>query len=153
MRHNVYGRKLGRTKNERTQLFRGLVRSLLISESITTTEAKAKAIKGLVDTLITQSKKKTSGSLREVESFIVWPDVRKKLVDEVAPRYKNRASGFTTLVKMGKRQGDGAMLVKMSLIDSSEKLKVKSEKSVEVEEKAETTEKPARKTAAKKETK
>ena len=119
MRHSVYGRRLSRTKNERTSLFRGLVRSLLISESITTTEAKAKAIKGLVDSLISKSQKRTSGSLREVESFVIWPDIRKKLVEEVAPRYKNRISGFTTLVKMGRRQGDGAMMVRMSLIGES----------------------------------
>ncbi|MDO8638614.1 MAG: 50S ribosomal protein L17 [Candidatus Daviesbacteria bacterium] len=131
MRHRVYGKHLGRDKNQRTALFRGLVRSLFLQGSITTTETKAKAIKGLVDTLISKSKDKTEASKRVIISKISQPEVIDKLVKEIGPKYPKRQSGFTQIVRLGKRMGDGAMEVRMSLIepDESEKLD-KSEKKV-----------------------
>lgn len=119
MRHKVYGRHLSRTKNERTQLFRNLVRSLILHETINTTEAKAKAIKGLVDQLVTQAKTPTTRRL--VSQFLVEKDVAEKLVKDIAPRLKDRNSGYTSIVRLGRRQGDGTMLVQMSLL-VSEKL-------------------------------
>lgn len=116
MRHKVYGKHLGRDKNQRTALFRGLVRSLFLQESITTTETKAKAIKGLVDKLITKSKDKSEASKRVIVSTISQPEVINKLMLEIGPRYSKRQSGFTQTVRLGKRAGDGAMLVKMNLI-------------------------------------
>ena len=67
MRHKVYGKHLGRDKNQRTALFRGLVRSLFLQGSITTTDTKAKAVKGMVDRLITKSKDKTEASKRVIK--------------------------------------------------------------------------------------
>lgn len=99
MRHNVNGKKLGRDKNERTALFKNLVRSLILHGSIITTEVKAKAIKGLVDKMINQAKKKSTTQFKEI-----------------IPRLKTRVSGYTSVVKLGPRQGDGAMMVKMSLL-------------------------------------
>lgn len=149
MRHRVYGRHLNRDKNERTALFRGLIRNLVLQESITTTEAKAKAIKGMVDRLIADSKKKTNASLNSVLSTVAQKEVSKKLVEEIAPRYASRNSGFTTLVKMGRRPGDGTMMVKMSLVE--EKQAAKAEKPVKEEKKEEvkTEEKAAPKRARK----
>lgn len=131
MRHRVYGRKLGRNKNQRIALFRGLVRSLILNESITTTEAKAKAIKSLVDRLIAKSKEKTEAAKRVVVSTVAQPDVSKKLLEEIAPRYKDRTSGFTSIVKTGRRVGDGAMMVKMSLVEGQEKSGARSQGSSE----------------------
>lgn len=108
------GRKLGRNTNQRTSLFRSLIRSLLLHGSIQTTEAKAKAIKGLVDRIISKGKQ---GKL----SFLVQKDIVKKLADDIVPRYEGRLSGFTTTVRMGRRLGDGAMMVKMSLIEATKK--------------------------------
>lgn len=99
MRHKVYGKHLGRDKNERTALFKNLIGSLILHGSITTTEAKAKAIKGLVDKMINQAKKK--------------PD---PLFKDIVPRLKSRTSGYTSLIRLGPRQGDGAMIVKLSLL-------------------------------------
>lgn len=138
MRHRIYGKHLGRDKNQRTALFRGLVRSLLLHEAIITTEAKAKSIKGLVDNLVSDSLKNTPSSQQKVASFIVQEEVIQKLTD-LKPKFAGRTSGFTTLVKMGKRAGDGAMLVKMSLVNGkkvvgsqnqelSERVEVKEEK-------------------------
>lgn len=121
MRHNVYGKHLGRNKNQREALFKGLVRALFLRESIQTTEIKAKAIKGLVDRLITYSKKGTPAAKRQLESFLVDPESVDKLNTQIAPRYLDRVSGFTNLVKLGARVGDGAMMVQMSLIKKSQK--------------------------------
>lgn len=117
MRHRVYGKHLSRDTNERTALFRGLIRNLFLQESITTTESKAKAIKGLVDKLISDSKKNTNAAKNSIISYLPQVEVNKKLMEEIAPRFPDRISGFTTLVKLGRRLGDGTMMVKMSLID------------------------------------
>lgn len=135
MRHRVYGKHLSRDKNERTALFRGLVRNLVLQESITTTQAKAKAIKGLVDKLISDSRKNTLAAKNSVISFLPQQEVSKKLMEEIAPRYKDRVSGFTTLVKLGRRQGDGTMMVKMSLVSEGEKQKTEKAESAKPEEK------------------
>ena len=143
MRHRVYGKHLSRDTNERTALFRGLIRNLFLQESITTTESKAKAIKGLVDKLISDSKKNTNAAKNSIISYLPQVEVNKKLMEEIAPRFPDRISGFTTLVNLGRRLGDGTMMVKMSLIDDR---KVETKKEVIVEEK------PVKKTT-KKETK
>lgn len=147
MRHRIYGKHLGRDKNQRTALFRGLIRSLFLQESITTTETKAKAIKGLVDRLIVKSKDKTEASKRVIVSIISQPEVIDKLMKEIGPRYSKRQSGFTQIVRLGKRAGDGAMLVKMSLVEENKieagqpmaekelKVKIKAKKTVKKVEK------------------
>ena len=119
MRHRVYGKHLSRTKNERTALFRNLVRSLILSEEIQTTEAKAKAIKGLVDKIINQAK--SPNTRRLMGQFLVEKDIQNRLIKEITPRLKGRDSGYTSVVKMGRRLGDGAMVVKMSLLLDSKK--------------------------------
>ena len=114
MRHRVYGKKLGRTRNARIALFRNLVQSLLISESIETTETKAKAIKGLVDKLINQAK--TPATRRLVSQFLTNKTFAERLVKDIAPRLKDRSSGYTSIVKVGRRLGDCSMVVRMSLL-------------------------------------
>lgn len=114
MRHKVYGKHLGRNKDQRTALFKSLVRSLILEESIKTTAPKAKAIKGLVDKIINQAKSPTAKRL--VSQFLVHKKVEEKLVSEILPRVGSRTSGYTSMVKIGPRMGDGAMIVKMSLI-------------------------------------
>lgn len=124
MRHRVYGKKLGRNSNQRTALFKSLVRSLILHESIITTQAKAKAIKGLVDQLISQSKKKSPSSRNWIQAFLPHSEINKKILEDIAPRYSSRVSGFTQIVKLGRRAGDGALLVKMNLIEA-DKVQVK----------------------------
>lgn len=128
MRHRVYGKKLGRDKNERTALFRSLVQNLLWEESIETTEAKARAIKGLVDKLITQAKSPVTRKL--VSQFLTQKKISDRLFKELVPRMKDRNSGYTSTVKLGQRLGDGAMMVRMSLLleDSSARISKTSKK-------------------------
>lgn len=146
MRHKVYGKHLSRDKNQRTALFRGLIRSLILQESITTTEAKTKAIKGLIDRIITKSKDSSNASQRVLESILPQKEVREKLLKDIVPGVKNRTSGFTQTVRLGRRLGDGAMMVKMSIISEKQKTNESAE-----EKKIE--KKTVRKTTAKKETK
>lgn len=121
MRHKVYGKHLGRNKNERTALFKNLVQSLILSESIETTEAKAKAIKGLIDKIITQAK--SPSTRRLVSQFLVSKKTQDKLIKEILPRLSTRTSGYTSTVRMAKRLGDNALIVKMSLILEEPKVK------------------------------
>lgn len=125
MRHRVYGKHLGRNKNQRSALFKSLVRSLFIHQSIETTEPKAKAIKPLVDRIISNAKSATAKKL--VSQFFNQKDVETKLTDEILPRMTNRISGYTSTVRLGRRMGDGAMLVKMSLLLEDSKKVSKSE--------------------------
>jgi large subunit ribosomal protein L17 len=127
VRHKVYGRHLGRNIDERKALFKNLVSSLILSETIQTTEAKAKAIKGLVDKLISSSKSPTTKRL--VSQFIVNKQVSEKLFNEIVPRLGERNSGFTSITRLGRRAGDGATIVQMKLLLESVEGKGKSVKS------------------------
>lgn len=130
MRHRVYGKHLSRNKNQRTALFKSLVRALFINEKIQTTETKAKAIKGLVDKIITQAKSPTTRRL--VSQFLIDKAVEEKLLNVLLPKLESRNSGYTSVVKLGPRLGDGATMVAMSLL--TEEKVVASKKAEVVEE-------------------
>lgn len=127
MRHNVYGKHLSRDKNQRSALFKSLIRSLILSERIKTTQAKAKAIKGEVDKVINLAK--TPSTKRLISQFLVDKEVAQKLIKEIAPRLSDRNSGYTSIVKLGKRLGDGAMMVQMSLVEGKKEVKKTKEES------------------------
>ena len=118
MRHNVYGKKLGRNKNERTALFKSLVQELVLHGTITTTEAKAKAIKGQIDKIITLAKSKTSQKL--LQAYFVNPLLQERLVKEILPKLGTRVSGYTSMIKMGVREGDRSRVVRMSFIGAEQ---------------------------------
>ena len=135
MRHNVYGKKLSRNKNERTGLFKNLVQSLVQHEKIETTEAKAKAIKGLIDKIINQAK--TPSTRRLVSQFLIQKKTQEKLFNELLPRLVTRTSGYTSTVKMGRRLGDGTMMVQIRLLVEEVKKETKRQ-SEKVEKKVST---------------
>lgn len=114
MRHKVYGKHLSRNKDKREALFKNLVSSLIVSEKIQTTETKAKAIKGLVDKIINQAK--SANTKRLVAQFLTKKQVQEKLIKDLIPKLKGRTSGYTSIVKLGRRLGDGAMMVQMRLL-------------------------------------
>lgn len=120
MRHRVFGRKLGRDVKARKALFKNLINALIEHQEIETTEAKAKAIKGLVDKLVSRAKKKDLHSRRLVFSFLQNKKMVNKLFEEIAPRFRQRPSGFTRIIKLGRRKGDAAMIVKMEFVESGE---------------------------------
>ncbi|MBI2597302.1 50S ribosomal protein L17 [Candidatus Daviesbacteria bacterium] len=114
MRHRVYGKKLGRNKNEREALFKSLVQLLILHGTIITSESKAKAIKGLVDKVINLAKDKNSQRL--LQSYFTNGLLQERLVKEIIPKLNSRVSGYTTTVRIGVREGDRTTLVRMSLI-------------------------------------
>ena len=116
MRHRVQSRRFDRPTDERLALFRGLVTDLLRHEQLRTTEAKAKAIRGLVEKMITLGKSGTLPARRRVLGYVYDKDVALKVFDELGPRYAERPGGYTRIVKLGPRLGDGAPLVQIELI-------------------------------------
>ncbi len=128
MRHGRAGKKLGRVTAHRWALFRNLLTALFEHERITTTEAKAKAVRGLADEVITLAKRETLHARRQALSLVPDETVVKKLFDTVAARYAERHGGYTRVIKAGRRPGDGAPLVLLELVDRPETPKAKKEK-------------------------
>lgn len=121
MRHRKAGKKLKRDTARRKALFRNLIVSLFLKEEIKTTLSKAKAIRGLGDKLITKAKKGTLHHQRLVHAFLQNKKATKKLIQEIAPRFKKRVSGFTRIVRFGQRRGDAAEMVKIALVEGANK--------------------------------
>lgn len=117
MRHRIAGRQLGRDQSARRALFRSLVTELFRHERIETTEAKAKAVRGDAEKLITLAKRGDLHARRLAAQTILDPKVTKKLFETLGPRYKERAGGYTRLYKVGPRLGDAAPIVIMELVD------------------------------------
>ena len=124
MRHRVAGKKLGRSKDGRVSLRRLLVSQLFEHERIQTTRAKAEAVRGQAERLITLAKRgNEAGEARMVHARrlaiarLGRPDAVKKLFDDIAPRYAKRMGGYTRLVKLGMRQGDSAEMVLLELVE------------------------------------
>ena len=124
MRHAVGGRKLSRTNNERRRLFAGLVRDLIIRDGIVTTIAKAKAIQPLIEKLITKAKSGKEVDRRRVDSVLTNRQITAQLFEEAKTRFAARSSGFTRIIKLGKRKGDSTDTALMSFVD--EKVVVES---------------------------
>jgi len=116
MRHNIAGKKLGRTTSHRRALYRNLVTDLLKYEKIVTTETKAKEVRGLAEKMITLGKESSLSSFRQALTFIYDKNVADKVFSELSTRYAERAGGYTRIVKLGPRLGDGAPMVQLSLV-------------------------------------
>jgi len=116
MRHRVAGRKFDRSTPQRKALFRGLVADLLRYEKVQTTEAKAKEVRGMAEKLITLGKEGSLHSRRQALRFVNDPAVVKKIFDELGPRYSDRHGGYTRIVKLGPRLGDGAEVARLELV-------------------------------------
>jgi len=124
MRHGVFGRRLNRETGPRTALRRILVNQLFKHERIQTTEAKAKAIRGQAERLITLAKHgNAAGESRMVAARRLAvarlgdPEMVKKLFDDIAPRYASRNGGYTRILKLGMRQGDAAKMALIELVE------------------------------------
>jgi len=116
MRHRVAGRHLSRPTDQRLALYRGLVRDLLIHERIQTTEAKAKEIRGMVDRVITYGKKGTLHHRRLALAYLPDKDVVAKVFSDLSLRYADRPGGYTRVLKLAPRAGDGAHMALMELV-------------------------------------
>jgi large subunit ribosomal protein L17 len=129
MRHRNYGSKLGRQPAHRRATLRNLVTNVIEKERITTTVTRAKAAKPLVENMITLGKRDTLQSRRQAASYLMTPGATKKLFADIAPRFSDRAGGYTRIIHAGFRIGDGAQLAILELLGSKLKKKEKKEKS------------------------
>lgn len=117
MAHRIDGRKLSRQSGPRRALYRNLTVSVLRYEKVKTTEAKAKEIRGRVERMVSLAKRGDLAARRAViAEFPNEPLVVDKLFDEIAPKYADRSSGFTRIVRLGQRLGDAAEIVQIELV-------------------------------------
>jgi len=116
MRHKKNKKTLGRNTKQRKALFKSLIQSLIIHEQVKTTEAKAKAIRRIVEKLVKKAKKGSLHVRRQILAFLPKKEAAHKLVDEIAPRFSKISGGFVRIMRLGKRRGDNAMMVKMEFI-------------------------------------
>lgn len=117
MRHRVKGRQLSRTASHREAVLRNLATSLLIHERIRTTEAKAKELRPFVEKLITLGGVDDVPSRRRARRHIADRVALHKLFDEIGPRFRERPGGYTRIMKLGARKGDGAELAIIELTE------------------------------------
>ena len=124
MRHRVAGVHLGRSSGHRTALRRNLVTEFLRTEKIRTTRAKAAAIRGQAERIITTAKRGNAGgeakavhARRLAAGRLNDPEVVKKLFDDIAKRYTDRPGGYTRVTKVGARLGDAAEMVILELVE------------------------------------
>jgi len=127
MRHRNYGKKLGRNTEHRRALLRNLVTSLILEERIVTTGPKAKAARGIAEEMITLGKRGSLHARRQAASFFLKAAAVKKLFEDVAKRYDSRSGGYTRIVPIGWRKGDGADTAVLELVGTEVLLK-KAEK-------------------------
>jgi large subunit ribosomal protein L17 len=133
MRHGVSGFKLGRLTAHRWAMFRNLLVALFRHERIMTTEAKAKAMRGLADQMVTLAKRDNLHARRQVLSMVPDGPVVKKLFDTIAARFGDRHGGYTRIIKAGTRPGDRAPMVILELVDRPEAPKEKGKKDAKAE--------------------
>src|SRR3954454_4364581 len=120
MRHAMRHRKLGRTSSHREALFRNQLQSLVEKEKIVTTLPKAKELRPIAEKVITRGKHGTVHDRRWVLRWVLKRDLVKKVFDEIAPRFTARPGGYLRIVKLGPRQGDGAEMAVLELVERSE---------------------------------
>lgn len=134
MRHKVKGNRLGRDSAQRKALLRNLVTSFMEKERVNTTLPKAKALRPVAEKMITLAKKNTLHSRRRALRVIYKKDVVKKLFEDIGPRFTERSGGYTRIVKLGPRAGDGAEMALIELVGSE--FKKKDKKKEKLSEKA-----------------
>jgi len=141
MRHRNAGRKLGRKTPHRISMFRNMVTSLLDKERIRTTLPRAKEVRPIAERMITLGKRESLHARRQALAYVKDPEVVGKLFKTLAPRFAQRNGGYTRIIRLGFREGDGAQMAILELIGSGFKAAKKDEK--KAGKKAKKTEKEA----------
>ena len=114
------GKRFGGDAAHQKAMMANLVASLIAAEGIVTTEAKAKALRPIAEKVVTKAKKGGVHNHRQVVSFLRDKDMAHKLFEEIGPRYAGRNGGYTRILKLGQRQGDGAPLALIELMPGEE---------------------------------
>lgn len=121
MRHRIGGFKLDRDSSARRALLRSLTTSVILEDRIKTTVTKAKAVRPTVEKMITLAKRDTLHSRRQAAAYLMSEDAVKKLFDMVGPRFADRQGGYTRIMRVGFRKGDGAEEAILELLGSEVK--------------------------------
>jgi large subunit ribosomal protein L17 len=135
MRHRNAGFKLGRNTSHRRALLRNLTTSVIVEDRVETTVAKAKAVRPLVEKMITLGKKGDLHSRRQALSYLMTDKSVTRLFDTVAPRYGDRQGGYLRIVRTGFQKGDGAEKVFIELLGAEKELGAKRQKSEDLKAK------------------
>ena len=130
MRHRVAGRSFSRKSQHRKMMFRNMLVSLLDHERIRTTIFKAKELRSIADKIITLGKKGSLHARRQAFAFLRNETIVKKLFDDIAPRFKERAGGYTRIYRLGWRAGDNAPLSLIELVTETPTKEVKKKSAV-----------------------
>jgi large subunit ribosomal protein L17 len=125
MRHLKAGFKLGRKPAHRRATLRNLVTNVIVHERVQTTRTRAKAAQPLVERMITLGKRDTLHSRRQASAFVTTDAAARKLFRDIAPRFADRNGGYTRIIRLGWRIGDGAELAILELVGSQLKKKEK----------------------------
>jgi large subunit ribosomal protein L17 len=127
MRHNVKGRKLGRTTSHRLAMFRNQLASLVEKQRIVTTLEKAKELRPIAERVVTQGKRGTVHARRQVRRWLPSRDLVGKVFDDIAPRFAERAGGYLRITKLGPRLGDNAEMAVLEFVDYEFKVETAGE--------------------------
>lgn len=128
MRHRKGGYKLQRDPSARRALLRGLTTSVILHERIQTTVTKAKAVRPQVERVITLAKRDTLHARRQAAAYLYEPRAVRKLFDRIGPRFADRAGGYTRIVRLGPRKGDGAETAILELLGTRLEKKAEDKK-------------------------
>lgn len=135
MRHRKAGNKLGRNTSHRRALLRNLVTSVVVEDRVETTTAKAKAVRPLIEKMITLGKRGDVHSRRQAAAYLMTPESVTRLFATVAPRYGDRNGGYLRIVKAGFRKGDGGEKAIIELLGAEQELDAKQQKREEAKAK------------------
>ena len=135
MRHRNGGFKLGRNTSHRRALLRNLVTSVIVNDRVHTTITKAKAVRPLVEKMVTLGKNGSVHARRQALSYMMTPDSVDRLFATVAPRYGERKGGYTRIVRTGVRVGDASEMAFIELLGAENELSAKAEKRTEARQK------------------
>ncbi len=116
MRHLKEKFTLGRERDQRKALMRGLTNNLITHGAIKTTKAKAKALRTVVEPLITKAKRGTLADRRALIAYLYTDEAVNKMMNEIGPRYKDRKGGYTRIIAQGRRFNDAAEVVRIELV-------------------------------------
>jgi large subunit ribosomal protein L17 len=133
MRHGRANYKLGRLTAHRWAMFRNLLVALFRHERIMTTEAKAKAVRGIADQMVTLAKREDLHAKRQVLAMVPDETIVKKLFDTIAARFSDRNGGYTRIIHAGTRPGDRASMVLLELVDRPQAPREKTKKGAKAE--------------------
>ncbi|HKY63037.1 MAG TPA: 50S ribosomal protein L17 [bacterium] len=150
MRHQVRKKRFGRHSSHRIAMFRNMVTSLIEAERITTTLAKAKELRRFAEKMVTLAKNGSLHARRQAAAYVRGSSAVQKLFAELGPRFKERQGGYTRILKLGNRLGDGAEMAIIEYLGYQPRVKKAKTEAPAADAKAEKKEKPAKQEKAEK---